>query len=370
MTHPTLDARSLIAAWRAAGLLPQEAEAAVAAALLSDAAQERPPLHLKLLSALGTVLAMAFFLSFLVVSGLISFNSAGAVLSWGLVFLAAGLALALAGPRAEPGLRRDMLALAAFTTMAIGKVMTVMGLIGEAGSHTHWVPTAAVLAVTVITYPVSGSSLDRILSPYAVGVAALVEIFGLRSFATGPGLPLTVLYGLATLIAGATLLSHRVPLALRPLGIAALGVMGTIVCIVALGLDAGRWAGLAALDPRLIEAMLTLSLVAVIAWAAGGVDHLRRPPLAAAVAGAVLLGFAGAPGISFALLLLIVGHALHDMPVRVAGVLALPAFLVLWYYGRDMTFLEKSAALVASGAVLLAGRAVMARAGWDREVAP
>ena len=103
---------------------------------------------------------------------------------------------------------------------------------------------------------------------------------------------------------------------------------------------------------------------------AGGTARLARPPLAAAAAGAVLLGLIGAPGISFALLVLILGHALHDVPLRVVGVLALPAFLVLWYYGRDMTFLEKSAALVGSGVLLLAARLVIIRAGWDREATP
>lgn len=367
MTRPSIDAGTLVAAWNASGALPPGAEAAVVTAIRADAAEERPPLHLKILAAVGTFLATAFFLAFLVVAQLISFNSGSGLISWGLAFIAAGIVLSLTLPRAPAGMGRDALAQTAFTALALGKVMGVAGIILLAGENKPWVPTMAILAVTVLTYPVSATSLDRMLSPYAAGVAAVLEILWRRNLGIDPGLALTALFTLAAGIAGLLLLAHRVPLALRPIGTAALALMGTIVCIVAAGLDAGAWANGRPMDPRPIEAVLTIALVGMIVWAGGGLDQVARPPLLAAAAGAILLGFAGAPGISFALLVLIVGHALHDVPLRVAGILALPAFLVLWYYGRDMTLLEKSATLVGSGLLLLAGQAVIARAGWDRE---
>lgn len=370
ITRPSIDAETLMASWQASGALPPEAHGAVVEAVRAAAAEEHPPLHLKILSAVGTLLATLFFLAFLVVADIISLSSGSSLLGWGLAFLAAGIGLSLALPRAAQGIGRDILAQTAFTSMALGKVMTVSGIVLLAGAHTTWVPTAAILAVTIATYPVSASSLDRILSPYAVAASALLEVLGRGSFGRDPSLALAAMFTAATAVAGLLLLVHRVPLALRPIGIAALATMGTIVCILASGRDAGLWANQRPLDPRVIEVVLTLSLVGTIAWAAGGVGKLVRPPLAAATVGVVLLGFAGAPGISFALLVLIIGHALHDMPLRVVGVLALPVFLVLWYYGRDMTFLEKSATLVGSGLLLLAGQAIITRAGWDREEAP
>lgn len=368
MSHPTVNAETLLAAWQASGALAPDAATRVGTAIQADAAQDRPPLHLKILSAVGTLLATGFFFAFLAVADLISFDSGSNVLSWGVAFLAVGIGLTLALPRAAAGIGREVLGQVAFTAMALGKVMSVAGIILLDHGNTHWLPTAAILAVTLATYPVSGSSLDRTLSPYAVAVAALVEI--LHRGGAAPSLAVTALFTAATVVAGLLLLSRRAPLALRPVGIAALGAMGTIVSILASGVDVGLWASRAPLDPRLIEAVLTLSLVGAIAWAAGGIDRLSRPALAAATAGVVLLGLAGTPGIGFALLVLIVGHALHDVPLRVVGILALPVFLVLWYYGRDLTLLEKSATLVGSGALLLAGRLVMARAGWDRETAP
>lgn len=370
LTRPGIDAATLLSAWRAAGEVPAGREALLAGAIRTDAAQERPPLHLRILSALGTFLATLFFLAFLGVSGLISFDSGSGMLVWGVIFLALGMALSLALNGQPAGLARDMLAQTGFTALALGKVMTVGGLITLVGADTPFVPALAILAVTVLTYPVSASSLDRVLSPYAVAVALIVEILLRDGLFRDPTAPLTLLYAAATALAGLTLLPHRAPVALRPIGLAALATLGTIVALIAAGHDAGFWAADVPVDPRPIGAILTLSLAGLVAWVAGGFAALARPPLLAAVAGILLLGLIGAPGIGYALALMILGHALHDTPLRVLGIIALPAFLVLWYYGRDLDFLAKSAALVGSGLLLLAARAVIALAGWDREAAP
>lgn len=369
MSHPSIDAATLLADWRASGEIGPETEPAVVGAILAFDAEREPPLHLKILSAVGTALATAFFLSFLAETRLISFDEGTGLLGWGVVFLAIGIALSIAQRRTAVGLGRDVLAQVAFAAIAIGKVAAVSGAAWLAGVETPWVPTAALLVVSLLTYPVSGSSLDRLLSPYAVAASVLFEILGRRT-AIDPSLALLLFQITATATAGACLLAPRAPAVLRPLGSAALAAMGTVVTILAIGLDGGTWVTGRPIDPRPIEALLTLSLVATIAWAAGGARPLARPPLAAAVVGVVLLGFVGAPGILFALGVLIVGHARHDVALRVIGILALPGFLALWYWGRDMTLLEKSGALVGSGLVLLAGRAALAWFGWDREDRP
>lgn len=367
MSRPSIDAATMIAAWRRDGHLAAEAAPAVAEAIAATHRDAEPPLHLKILSAIGTFLATIFFLAFLGVSGLVSFDSGAGLIGWGIVFLGAGIALSATLARKPAGIGSDVLAQTTFAAMAVGKVLVVGGAIEQFGADTRWVPTLALLVVTVATYPVSGSSLDRLLSPYATFAAALFEILDRGRFGPGTGMALTVYFALALALAGGLLLSHRVPLVLRPIGLAALGAVGTIVCFLASGRDFAVWTTRAPVDPRPMEALLALSLVGVLAWAAGGVDRLARPALAAAAVGVVLLGFAGAPGIVFALMLLVLGHARHDTPMRVVGILALPAFLVLWYYGKDMTFLVKSATLVGSGALLLAARGVMAALAWDRE---
>lgn len=362
-----IDATTLLARWRDAGLVSEAETPALAAAIRAEARDGEPPLHLKILTAIGTAIATAFFLAFLGVARIISFDNGANMMVSGTVFLAIGIALAFATRRAEVGIGRDLLAQTSFVAMALGKVLFVGGALTVWGDRTTGVVTAALFVVTVVTYPVSGSSLDRLLSPYAVAAAALFELF--RDGAAGTA-GLTLYHLAATVIAGALLLPHRVPTSLRPIGLAALGAMGTVVAIIAAGHDLGFRASPRVFDPRPIEALLTLSLAGLVAWAAGGLDRLARPPLAAACLGVVALGLAGAPGLVFALGLLVLGHARHDTPTRVAGILALPAFLALWYYGRDMTLMEKSAALIAAGLLLLAARWVMHRTGWDRETTP
>lgn len=365
----SIDAAHLLARWREADLVAADDLRGVAEAIVAEAAHYDPPLYLKILSAVGTFLATAFFLAFLGVSGLISFDSGAGLIGWGVVFLGGAIALSfsLAKSASKEGLTGDLLAQTTFAALAVGKVLVVAGAIEQFGVSTPWVATTALATVTLVTYPVTGSSLDRLLSPYAVACAALFEILGRRSLGVDTDAALTIYFAVVTAVAGALLLSHRVPVALRPIGLAALGAMGSVVAIVAAGHDAALSMARQVLDPRPIEAILVVALVGVIAWAAGGLDRLARPPVAAAAVGVVALGFAGAPGVIFALLLLLLGHARHDVPMRVVGILALPGFLVLWYYGRDLTFLAKSAALVGSGLLLLAARAGMAFLGWDRE---
>jgi hypothetical protein len=361
-----IDAATLLARWRDAGLITADRAPALAAAILADARDGEPPLHLKILTAVGTAIATGFFLAFLGVARIISFDHGPSLVVSGTVFLAIGIGLAFATAGARVGIGRDLLAQTSFVAMALGKVLFVGGALTIWGERTTGVATAALFVVTVVTYPVSGSSLDRLLSPFAVAAAALFELIGAEHGGTAG---LTLYHLTATAIAGALLLPHRVPTVLRPIGIAALGAMGIVVSILAAGHDLGiRATG--PLDPRPIEALLALSLIGTVAWAAGGLDRLAAPPLAAAALGIVALGFAGAPGLVFALGLLVLGHARHDTPTRVAGILALPAFLALWYWGRDMTLMQKSAALIAAGLLLLGARGVMRLAGWDREATP
>lgn len=365
--HPSIDAATLVARWQSEGHLEADAAPRVAAAIAAAVRDAEPPLHLKILTAVGTLVATMFFLAFLGVSGLISFDKGGSLLVWGAIFLAGGIGLALSLRAAAPGLGRDFTAQSAFVALALGKVLAVGGALELWGVDKTGVVTVTLLAVTILTYPVSGSSLDRLLSPYAVAGSALFDLTRSGGDLTAE---LTLYHLVATAVAGGLLLSHRLPTGLRPIGLAALAAMGTVVCLIASGHDFGIWVTRQPIDPRPIEAILTLSLIGTMAWVAGGFDRLARPPLVAATVAVVLFGFAGAPGLIFASILLLVGHARHDLALRVVGILALPGFLVLWYYGRDMTFLQKSAALIGSGALLLAARGLMAWQGWDREEAP
>lgn len=363
----SIDAGSLVAALDGAGLLAGGGAAAIAAELTARPHGDDVPLSLKILSAIGTFFATAFFLGFLGAAELVDFRSGPGLFAWGAGFLAVGMGLAASLRDREPSLRGDMLAQTSVTALAIGKVLVVVGAGVQFGVTTPWVATIALLAVTVLTYPVSGSSLDRVLSPYAVAASILWEILERHGGMTAASSALAVYFLVATGLAGGLLLPARISATWRPIGFAALAAMGTVVAVLASGHDFGLWMSRRPIDPRPIEALLTLALIGLIGWVAGGAAALATPRLLPVVLGVGALGFAAAPGIVYALGLLILGHVRHDRTLRVVGALALPAFLVLWYWARDMDFLAKSAALVGSGAALLLGRGWVAVQGLDRE---
>ncbi len=364
--RPSIDAATLLADWQASGHVSPEAAPGLMEAMASASRNGEPPLHLKILTAVGTFLGTVFFLTFLALSKLISFDSGSSLLVLGVVVLGSGMAASWWSHGQPNGMSRDFVAQCAFVAMGLGKVLFVIGAVVIWGGRAQsmGVAAAALFVVTLVTYPVSGSSLDRLLSPYATAMATFYELID-RSSDQGTVLTLFLLG--SSLVATGLLLPHRVPPVLRPLGLAALAVSGTVVVIVAMGRDPSFRFGHGIVDPRPIEAILTLWLIGAVGFAAGGMRRLASPPVATAVVGAIALGFIGAPGLLFALILLIVGHALHDTPLRVLGILALPVFIALWYWERDMTLLAKSASLVGSGSLLLIARAGMAIAGWDRE---
>lgn len=364
--RPAIDAATLLTELQAAGHVSPEAAPLLIATMDDPSLDDEPPLHLKILTAVGTFLGTTFFLAFLALSKLVSFDSGSSLLVLGGVVLGGGVAASWWSRGLPSGMARDFTAQSAFVAMALGKILVVAGavIVWDERGHTLSITAAALFVVTLVSYPVSGSSLDRLLSPYATAIAvlyALVERTNDASTVT------TVFHLASSIVAAVLLLPARVPPVLRPIGLAALAVSGTVVVILVTGRDMGFLGSYAAIDPRPIEAILTLSLVGTIVFAAGGPSRLASPPVTTAIVGAIALGFAGAPGLLFALILLIAGHALHDTPLRVVGILALPVFIALWYWERDMTLLAKSAALVGSGALLLAARGGMAFAGWDRE---
>ena len=368
--RPTVTAAALLTGLRDAGHFAPGGIEAAAAFLAARRPGDDPPLYLKILAAIGTFIATLFFLGFLGAAGLVDFRSAVGMIAWGGGFLVLGIVLALSIRDALPGLRTDMVAQTALTGLALGKVLVVVGIVGQFPFGTQWVLTLALLAVTVVTYPFSGSSLDRFLSPYAVAVSILWELVEHRGGVEATSLALT-LYTLAAIaLVAALVLNPRAPAVLRPIGFAALAALGSVVCFIASGHDLGFLVGRRVLDPRAIEALLPRSLVGLVAWAAGSWRRLFEPRLIPAVVGIVVLGFAAAPGIVFALGLLVLGHGRHDRALRVVGALALPAFLVLWYWARDLDFLMKSGALVASGIALLLARGWMAWQRLDRETTP
>lgn len=104
------------------------------------------------------------------------------------------------------------------------------------------------------------------------------------------------------------------------------------------------WLACAALPVVALGAVLWRQPALAPAWRLGA-------PLAFAVAA---VGWMGAPGVSLALLWLIIGFALMHRTLMAFGALALLAYLARFYYQLDTSLLHKSLVLGATGAWLLA----------------
>jgi uncharacterized membrane protein/uncharacterized membrane-anchored protein len=107
-------------------------------------------------------------------------------------------------------------------------------------------------------------------------------------------------------------------------------------------------------------ATLPVLALGALLWRATGLpDSLRLgAPLALAVAS---LGWMGAPGVSMALLWLVLGYALRQRTLLVFGVMALLAYLGRFYYQLDSTLLHKSLVLGLTGVWLLVSWYVLGR---------
>jgi hypothetical protein len=99
---------------------------------------------------------------------------------------------------------------------------------------------------------------------------------------------------------------------------------------------------------------------------------LRRELLPTCLGAVVLLGLAcwfGGPSLLAAIFLLVLGRASSLRTLQVLGLVALPAFLFLYYHDLGVPLLTKSGVVIASGASLLLLRRVLGKRPWAKEAA-
>jgi hypothetical protein len=278
-----------------------------------------------------------------------------------------------------------------FSAMVVGKSLFVYGvlkwLFGDTPLELHFIVQVAgvivleiaiyqVYALTVVLvmaaiYPFYALTMDRFLSVLASLGWVLVAIIKEDAYRGGSGAVLTAWFVVQLAVAGALLTSGRLKHGHLPAAYA-------VVCsLCATALFWGDSANIShnmilsgrhyAPDPLWGSLALAAAVVALIAWAAGGAQKLRSEPLALASLGAVALGALSAPGILLSIGLMTLGYARRDRLLAAAGIALTPVFIVMFYYSLNLTFLWKSAVLIASGGVLLGGRALMRWRGWDAE---
>lgn len=335
--------------------------------IASNQPQEELSVLLRILLGVGAFISASFLMGFFSITGVIDFKSSVQLMFWGGIFVLNAIFMVR---RAETqGLvGHSFLVQTSFCSIGIGKLLFVLGFMQLVGrAHDNWAANFAVLLITAAAWPFYKMSLDRFLSTCAVLFMLLINIVMERKLGIGREVALNV-FCLVQIVALGVLFTHaKVTRDFVPVAYALLASLGATVLLFSIQTDIGWGPYQWKLDPSYMNICLSAALVGLIGWAAGDLRKLKNEPLALAAVAAVLLGLVSAPGAIYAIGLMVLGYARLEKPLIAAGALALPLFLFLYYYNMDVSLMQKSGILIASGAVLLAGKIYMSARGFGRE---
>ena len=313
------------------------------------------PLLIRVLVGIAAVIACACFIGFLWKIGLIDYDEPAGMLVSGPVFIVAAIVL-----NRVPGVSRptigSFLMQASLAAMATGKLLFILGFIEL--FTTSWALSLAALIVTAATYPFFPMSIDRFLSSFVVLLSVMVNLVWGDETTLPRELLMTGFFVLQLAVAAVFLTDARIRREYLPLAYA----LAFSLCVTVLIPGAYE-----ATHSILVNGALAGGLIALFAWAGGGVDTLKRPAMVLASVGAVVLATISAPGLMLSIGLMIFGYAKHDRRLLILGALLMPAFLWTYYYNPDVSLLMKSVILTVSGIALLAGRAYLSYTVKRRE---
>ncbi|MCI0570255.1 MAG: DUF4401 domain-containing protein [Myxococcaceae bacterium] len=359
--------REVLAELATEGAVPHEPTRLEAAHLALEAAaatdRESAPWFVRLLVALGSVIAVGFLLGFLFALELV--RSAEGALVLGAILVGGALVVRRLG-------RGDLVGPGALTVSVAGELLVIGGAGGlvDTAHATVAAGTAVVLETALlVAYP---DRVHRFLSTAAVAAGLSVLLHEHAKLWTLDILAVALAAGLHVLV-------H-----LRPrleagrfhswVGPSILGLAASLFALLVVGL---------ALEPRAGEALPPLGPLATVGLAAVALASSRamaaeQPVDTSArklwvLRGALVLLAAltlRAPGLLGALGVL--GLAFHRRDALLFG-LAVSFVLVFgtaFYYQLTLTLLAKSGVLIGSGAVLLLARAAVARLSRAATPAP
>jgi hypothetical protein len=331
--------------------------------MIKQQQQNNLPLSLKIIAGIGACIASLCFIGFLSVAGIVQFQNETGMIIWSILFIAAAMGLQYISGQQQT-IKEIFLLQCSFVSMAVGKIVFVMGL-GHILSSS-WSVAFALLIVTGITYPLYRIAIDRFLSSFAVLFAVLLTLM----FDRHSNLPQTLFFNgfffmqfviAAFLLTRAKLSHHYIPLCY-----AMLFSLGAC-CLSFFTFNFPHYLQPAeSIPPTFSNIMLAGGLIALFGWIAGGMKKLNTAPLIFASCSTILLSLFSAPGILFSIGLMVLGYAKHERLLMILGILLMPIFLCLYYYNLNTSLLQKSGILVGSGIILLVGRWYLQHKGWDK----
>lgn len=307
--------------------------------------------YIRALAGAGAWISAGLFVLFLAMVDLLDEESAA--LGVGLVLLVASLFL-------RRHARAEFLVQLAIATSFTAQFLVVFGV--EELSHHEVIPTALVaMALSAALIFLFADPVHRFLSTLVIagaGAALLADVDSREAEAAS-----LVLVSFAAVAAWISKDALRGPWADMKAPVAH-GLSFALVAGTAPQLFGGAWGG-----GPITAAGFTIAALALEAhvFRSQEVSLSARPAVLAFVATAALGAVtASAAGLQAALLVLLLGFHRRSAVLAGEGVIAFVAFAARYYYALDLTLLEKSAVLAASGGLLLGAWRFFLR----REVAP
>ena len=335
-------------------------EAGLVAGDVPVAAESQSPWPVRVMLGIAGWIGALFLLGFAGVAFGMLFRSAEAALPGGAICCIAAYAIFRAMPR------NDFIAQFGFAVSLAGQALVLVGLMKLVGGHQHLkialLLMAAVEAVLTFAIP---NYIHRVFTTVAANFCLFLAaaIMGVPALAT-----VVASIGAALIWVDQVRIAER-PSLWQPLGygfaIALLHLDGSLM------IGSEFWRMLLPRDAPPPHFLLWAGPVAAglvfiyVVWQlrerAGVTPESRSGIVTLAAALVVTLCGLGAPGISAAILVIVLGFANGNRVLMGLGMLAFGGYLSHFYYQLSSTLLVKSVVLAATGAALLLLRWIIAR---------
>lgn len=333
-------------------------ERGLAQGAMPPVSQARAPWYVRVMQAVAGWFAAIFLLGFFGMAFALLFKNPGASLVAGLALCAGAVVFFRAAPRS------DFVAQLGLAASLAGQVLIVFGMTELVAKSVNGA-ALTLLLMEIVLFLLLRNDLHRVLSAAAATLALLWLMVDAGGYTL---VPAVVTAG----VAAAWLPEFRYARQGSLLRAGGYGVALAALCaVVSHGALWLLWMSAlgrrAALPGPAMEWVGHAALAAVLAWAAWKLLEreglgIGTPQGRVASAGVVILGLASikAPGLAPTLMLLVLGFANGNRVLAGIGLATLLGYLSHYYYALQLTLLEKSGVLAATGIALLVARLAMA----------
>jgi hypothetical protein len=344
-----------------------------ARAALAGAVDTSPPWFARVIAGFGAWVATSFLIGFLIVMNVVEDETRAIIV--GSILIAAAVYIRRTAD-AEAEFKRQL----ALAGSLAGQVLVIVGVVGETRSAALAGLVALVMSAVLI--PLVPDQAHRFMSGLIGSIAALAAMADLRlAWPLGDFGPLGAVvirgtdFAALAIVAVAAYVwrvglrerSRELAEMLEPVGygtIAALLAVLLFSSLFAIADDLVRGPQSARVNAWHLGPLTTVGMTAALLVLERAIfseqrAEAPREAIVVAVAATALLGLVtlSTPGIIAAVAVLTLGFDRRNRILVGLAVVFLVEFASVYYYSLRMTLLEKSMILVASGLLLLAGRA-------------